>query len=151
MKQTLSQASYSTFSLEIEPGETRYRSVDEIIAYFRERIEEHRTARFIAEFDHYAHTRALPEGQIGEDILAAKLLIFCFGISLPDPAMLAVRPRSIGVAQTRQGFVITFLEPPMPVANAVMEDWAQSLCDPVNPGTQPHPPNTPELSQPGAA
>ena len=151
MKQTLSQASYSTFSLEIEPGETRYRSVDEIIAYFRRHIEEHKTAQFIAEFDHYAHTRALPEGQIGEEILAAKLLIFCFGISLPDPAMLAVRPRSIGVAQTRKGFVITFLEPPMPVANAAMEDWAKGLCDPVNPGTQPHPPNTPELSQSGAA
>ena len=150
MKQTLSQASYSTFSLEIEPGETRYRSVDEIIAYFRERIEEHRTARFIAEFDHYAHTRALPEGQIGEDILAAKLLIFCFGISLPDPAMLAVRPRSIGVAQTRQGFVITFLEPPMPVANAVMEDWAQSLCDPARPGMHPELPNPDEISVSGA-
>ena len=151
MKQTLSQASYSTFSLEIEPGETRYRSVDEIIAYFRQCIEEHRTAHFIAEFDHHAHTRALPEGQIGDDILAAKLLIFCFGISLPDPAMLAVRPRSIGVAQTRKGFVITFLEPFMPVANAAMEDWAKGLCDPVNPGTQPHTPNTPELSLSGAA
>lgn len=132
MKQTLSQASYSTFSLEIGTGETRYRSVDEIIAYFRQCIEEHRTARFIAEFDHYAHTRALPEGQIGEDILAAKLLIFCFGISLQDPAMLAIRPRSIGVAQTRKGFFITFLEAPMPVANAAMEDWAKGLCEPVN-------------------
>ncbi len=132
MEQTLSQAAYSTFSLEIGPGETRYRSVDEIIAYFRQCIEEHRTARFIAEFDHYAHTRALPEGQIGEDILAAKLLIFCFGISLQDPAMLAVRPRSIGVAQTRKGFFITFLEAPMPVANAAMEDWAKGLCEPVN-------------------
>ena len=151
MKHTLSQASYSTFILEIEPGETRYRSVDDIIAYFRWRIEEHKTAQFIAEFDHYAHTRALPEGQISGDILAAKLLIFCFGISLPDPAMLAVRPRSIGVAQTHKGFFITFLEAPMPVANAAMEDWAKGLCDPVNPGTQPHPPNTPELSQSGAA
>lgn len=124
--------------------------MDEIIAYFRERIEEHRTARFIAEFDHHAHTRALPEGQIGEDILAAKLLIFCFGISLPDPAMLAVRPRSIGVAQTRQGFVITFLEPPMPVANAVMEDWAQGLCDPASPGMHPELPNPNEFSVSGA-
>lgn len=130
MKQTLSQASYSTYSLEIEAGETRFRSVDEIVAYFRQRIEEHRTARFIEEFDHYAHTRALPEGQIGKDILAAKLLIFCFGISLPDPGMLAIRPRSIGVAQTCKGFQITFLEAPMPVANAVMEDWAKGLFDP---------------------
>lgn len=128
MKQSLSQSPYSIFSLEIEPGETPYKSVDEIMAYFRRRIEEHRTARFIAEFDHYAHTQGLPEGQIGEDILAAKMLIFCFGITLPDARMLAIRPRSIGVAQTPQGFLVSFLEAPMPVANAAMEDWAKDLC-----------------------
>ena len=127
MKQTLSQASYSTFSLEIGPGETRYRSVDEIIAYFRQCIEEHRTARFIAEFDHYAHTRSLPHGQIGEGILAARNLVFCFGITLPDPQALALRPRSIGVCELDDAYVLTFAEAPMPVANLAMERWALSV------------------------
>lgn len=127
MKQTLLQEKYPVYSLEIEPGETSCTSVDEIIEYFKARIEEHRAACFIAEFDHYAHTSALPEGQIGEDILAAKNLVFCFGIALPDPHVLAVRPRSIGVAQTSKGFLVTFMEAPMPVANAAMEDWAKGL------------------------
>lgn len=127
MKQTLLQEKYPVYSLELERGETSYQSVNEIVGYFRERIEAHRVACFIAEFDHYAHTRSLPEGQIGEDILAAKTLVFCFGITLPDPHMLAVRPRSIGVAQTTKGFLVTFMEAPMPVANAAMEDWAKGL------------------------
>jgi hypothetical protein len=129
VKQTLLQERYPVYSLEIERGETSYRSVDEIAAYFRARIEEHRSARFIAEFDHYAHTKALPEGCIGEGILAAKNIVFCFGITLPDPHALAVRPRSIGVAETSEGFFVTFMEAPMPVANAAMEDWAKGLRD----------------------
>ena len=127
MKQTLLQERYPIYTLEIAPDETSYTSVDEIIGYFRERIEAHKSACVIAEFDHYAHTSSLPEGQIGKGILAAKNLVFCFGITLPDPHVLAVRPRSIGVAQTTEGFVITFMEAPMPVANAAMEDWAKSL------------------------
>ena len=127
MKQSLLQEKYPVYSLEIEPNETSFASVDEIVAYFRERIEKHRTACFIAEFDHYAHTSALPEGQISKDILAAKNLVFCFGITLPNPNVLAVRPRSIGVAQTKKGFLVTFMEAPMPVANAAMEDWAKGL------------------------
>jgi hypothetical protein len=129
VKQTLLQEKYPVYSLELEPGETSLTSVDEIIAYFKERIEAHPSARVIAEFDHYAHTSSLPEGRIGEGIRAAKNLIFCFGIALPDPRALTVRPRSIGVAQTDGGFLITFMEAPMPVANAAMEDWATGLRD----------------------
>lgn len=127
MKQTLLQEKYPVYTLEIEPDETSFNSVDEIIGYFRERIFQHRAARYIAEFDHYAHTSSLPEGQIAEDILAAKNLVFCFGIALPDPHALAVRPRSIGIAETTKGFLVTFMEAPMPVANAAMEDWAEGL------------------------
>jgi hypothetical protein len=127
VKQTLLQEKYPIYTLELDKSETHCRSVDDIVAHFKERIEEHKSARFIAEFDHHAHTSSLPEGQIADDILAAKNLVFCFGIALPDPHVLAVRPRSIGVAETRDGFVITFMEAPMPVANAAMEDWATRL------------------------
>jgi hypothetical protein len=127
VKQTLLQEKYPIFTLEVDRAETSFESVDAICAYFRKRIEAHRCAVFIAEFDHYAHTSALPEGRVGEGIRAAKNLVFCFGIALPDPQVLAVRPRSIGVAETDQGFVITFMEAPMPIANAAMEDWAKGL------------------------
>lgn len=62
-------------------------------------------------------------------ILAAKNVIFCLGIALPNPYLLADRPRSIGVAETNQGFLITFLEAPMPVVNVAMEDWALGLIN----------------------
>ncbi len=129
MKQTLLHETYPIFTIEIGREETSLASVDAICAYFRCRIEAHRCAVFIAEFDHFAHTRSLPEGRIGEGILAARNLIFCFGIALPEPHCLAMRPRSIGVAETERGFVVSFMETPMPVANAVMEDWAKGLLD----------------------
>lgn len=130
MKQTLTLAEYPLFTLELAHEESRFHSVDAICEYFRACIEAHRAAEFIAEFDHYAHTRSLAEGQIGEGIRAAKNVVFCLGIALPHPHSLADRPRSIGVAETDQGFLITFLEAPMPVVNAAMEDWTLGLCKP---------------------
>ena len=129
MKQTLLHEKYPIYTLEIDREETSLESVDAICSYFRSRIEAHRSAVFIAEFDHYAHTASLPEGRIGEGIRAARNLVFCFGIALPDPRVLAVRPRSIGVAETEGGFLVTFMEAPMPVANAAMEDWAKGIRD----------------------
>ncbi len=128
MKQSLALAEYPLFTLEITREESRFDSVEAICGYFRNCIESHRAAEFIAEFDHYAHTQALAEGHIGEGILAAKNVIFCLGIALPNPYLLADRPRSIGIAETDRGFLITFLEAPMPVVNAAMEDWTFGLC-----------------------
>ena len=127
MKQSLLQEKYPVFTLEVEKQETTFDSVDAIIAFLKQRIEEHRVARFIAIFDHYAHTSALQEGEIGEDILDAKNIVFCFGIALPSPQVMAVRPRSIGVVEMSDHFVISFMEAPMPVANVAMEEWARSL------------------------
>lgn len=129
MRQTLLQERYPVYTLEIGRDETAFDSVEAICRYFRDCIEGHPSAVFIAEFDHLAHTRSLPEGQVGAGIRAARNLVFCFGITLPNPQVLALRPRSIGVAETDQGFVVSFMEAPMPVANAAMEDWALHLKD----------------------
>jgi hypothetical protein len=129
VKQTLLQEKYPIYSLELDRAETSCRNLDEIIDYFKGCIAANESARFIADFDHYAHTRSLPQGQIAEGILAARNLVFCFGIALPSPQVLAVRPRSIGVAETTNGFVITFMEAPMPIANTAMEAWAKGLRD----------------------
>lgn len=129
MKTNISFAEHPIFTLEITRDETSFGSVDAICGYLRACIESHHAATFIADFDHHAHLRSLPEGQIAEDIQAARNLVFCFGIALPTPQALAMRPRSIGVAETGRGFLITFMEPPMPVANAAMEDWACALCN----------------------
>ncbi len=82
--------------------------------------------RLIATFDHLAHTQRIG-GEIRPDILAAKNLIFCFGVKLLDPTMMAVRPRSIGFAELPDRFVISFLEAPMPEANRKMTEWVTAL------------------------
>lgn len=127
MKQSIFQEKYPIFSLELDKAETNCESVDEIIAALKQKIEDHPAAQFIAIFDHYSHTKALPDGIIGTDMVDAKNLVFCFGIKLPNPAVMAVRPRSIGVTQTARGFVVNFMEAPMPQANTAMEVWALSL------------------------
>lgn len=127
MRQKLLMEKYPIFVLELAKAETDLRSVDEFIARLKERIEQHKVARFIAVFDHYAHTKALPEGVIDPEIRDAKNIVFCFGVSLPSPEVLALRPRSIGVAELSDRFVISFLEAPMPVANTAMEEWARGL------------------------
>jgi len=127
LKETLLQETFPVYCLELGHDETGYSSVDEIADFLKQCIEAHLYACYIAELDHYAYTRSLPEGRIDKDIRAAKNIIFCFGISLPDPHVLAARPRSIGVAETSEGFLVTFMEAPMPVANSAMEDWARGL------------------------
>ncbi len=78
MKQTLLQEKYPVYCLELRRGETNCGSVDEIVHYLKKCIKAHRSARFIAEFDHYAHTLSLPEGRIGDGIRAAKNLVWLF-------------------------------------------------------------------------
>lgn len=143
MKQRLLQEKLPIFVLELERSESRFESVDAICEYLTARIEEHPLGEFIAVYDHYAHTRALRRGRVNKRIRAAKTLVFCFGITLPEPHLLAVRPRSIGVAETAEGFVIAFMEAPMPVVNSAMEAWARSLIRP-----EPNPQVEPVLSPP---
>lgn len=118
---------YPVFVLELDKGECRFGSVDEIIGYFKSKIEEHPVATFIAIFDHYSHTKSLPTGIVAPQILDAKNIVFCFGQELPNANVLAVRPRSIGVCDVGEKFVISFLEAPNPKANEAMESWAGSL------------------------
>lgn len=128
MKQTLLQEKYPIFVAEIGKYETRYHTVDELVQYFKERIAAHGKAQFISVFDHFAHTKAIG-GNIASDIRAAVDVIFCFGFSLPNPQVLAVRPRSIGIAEVDDRFVVSFMEAPMQPANEAMEAWVRGLRD----------------------
>ena len=127
MKQQLLQEKYPVFVLEMKKNETAYKNTDEIIAYLKGCVDDHKIAVYIADFDHYAHTTSLEEGEIDPGIIAARNIVFCFGIKLPKPVMLSVRPRSIGVAEYDDRFVISFLEAPMPLANNAMESWVKSM------------------------
>ena len=120
---------YPVFTLEVNKEETSYENVDEILAHLKEKIDTHPIATYIGIFDHYAHTTSLAEGHIGEGIKAAKNIICCFGKSLPKPVVLAVRPRSIGVAEMEDRFIISFLEAPNPEANDAMENWVKAIAN----------------------
>jgi len=67
-------------------------TLDAICSYFVNRIKQDPVARHIATFDHYAHTKSALDGIVGDNIIGAKNIIFCFGKKLIDPDMLAVRP-----------------------------------------------------------
>jgi len=126
MKQTMFQEKYPVFVAEIGKNETSFMNVDDIADYLRQKIAENPRVKFIDVFDHYTHTTKI-NGEISPDIKAAIDVIFCFGFALPNPQVLAVRPRSIGVADMGDRFVLSFLEAPMKPANDAMEAWVKGL------------------------
>ncbi|MEW6120104.1 MAG: DUF6858 family protein [Pseudomonadota bacterium] len=126
MKQTMLQEKYPVYVAEIDKAETTCQSVDDVVAYLKDRIAANPKVHFIGVFDHYAHTKRI-EGEINPEIKAAVDVIFCFGFALPNPQVLAVRPRSIGVADLGGKFVVSFMEAPMKPANEAMEAWARGL------------------------
>ncbi len=127
MKQKIHIEKFPVYSLEIQKSEVKYATLDEIVAYFKRSIEAHPLAAFVAVFDHYAHSKSLQEANIDAQLHGAMDVVFCFGLSLVDACLLAARPRSIGVAEYADRFVISFIEAPMPVANSAMESWTKGL------------------------
>ncbi len=127
MKQSLLMEKYPVFEMELGKNETTLQGVDAIIAHFKAKIDANPLVAYIGTFDHLAHTRSLPGSEVAPNILAAKLIVFCFGVKLPNPHVMALRPRSIGVADLGDKFVVNFMEPPMPVATQAMEAWAKEL------------------------
>ncbi len=128
MQQTIFKEKYPLYSYTVKKEEISKKSVDEIIAYFKEKIDAHPIATFIAIFDHYTHTTSLAEHTIHPDIKDVKNIIFCFGAEIPTSKVAAVRPRSIGVCDMGDSFVIDFMEAPNEKANAFMEEWTKSLA-----------------------
>ncbi len=129
MKQTILMEKYPIFELDIDKSETNFKRVDEILDYLKEKIDSHDIAVYIGKFDHYSHTKSLKDGVVAEEILDAKNIICCFGKTLSKPAVLGIRPRSIGVVELEDKFVISFLEAPNPIANEAMESWAKGLIN----------------------
>lgn len=128
MKQSVFMAKYPVFSLEIGKSETSKTSIDQLVDYFVGKINGHGKATMIAVFDHYAHTKSLG-GEIAPEIQAAKNVVFCFGMVLPNAEMMAVRPRSIALVDLGDRFLVTFMEAPMPKANETMVAWAKDLVE----------------------
>ena len=129
MKQKIFKDKYHIFEIEYKKSELAYKSVDEIITALHTKIDAHPVLAFIAIFDQYKHTRSLKDSEINPKIKAAKNIVFCFGKELPTPEVLAVRPRSIGVCETQDSFILNFLEAPNEMANKTMEEFVKSLAN----------------------
>ena len=129
MKQKIFKEKYHIFELEYKKDEIKYKNVDEIISALQVKIDSHPVLAFIAIFDQYKHTSSLEGSEINPNIKAAKNIVFCFGKELPTPEVLAVRPRSIGVCEMQDSFILNFLEAPNEMANKTMEDFVKSLAN----------------------
>ncbi len=123
MKQIHFHEKYPITVVEVKKSETSYASVNDIAEYFRKQIAANEKVAYIGTFDHYAHTAQMG-GEIASEITAAVNVVFCFGFALPNPQVLAVRPRSIGVADVGDHFVVSFMDAPMKPANDAMQAWA---------------------------
>ncbi len=127
MEKLMFKEKYPIFRIEIEKSKSGFKRADDLLETLKKSIEEHPVAVYIGVFDHYAHTSSLSEGEIGEGIAEAKNIIFCFGKELLVPEVLAVRPRSIGICDLDDRFVVTFMEAPNPQANEAMKGWVEAL------------------------
>ncbi len=127
MQKSIFLERYPIYSLEIKKEESKFATLNEIISNLEEKINTHPVAKFIATFDHYEHTTSLENGEVAQNIKDAQNVIFCFGPKLPNPQMLAVRPRSIGVVEMEDSFVISFLEAPNEKFHDTMENWTKEL------------------------
>lgn len=133
MRESTVDLNIPMFVFEFASSETSAEGLDDMVVRLRADIAGHPCARFIGVFDHFAHTRALPDGEIAPGIVDARNVVFCFGMSIPEPCALATRPRSIGLCQLSDRFVVSFLEHPMPLANTAIEGWVRGLATPATP------------------
>ena len=126
MKKILLQEVYPIFVAEIGKDETTLGTMDAVVEYYKGKIAENPKVHFIGVFDHHAHTTRIG-GPIAEGMAAAVDIVFCFGFAIPSAEMLAVRPRSIGIADMGDKFVVSYMEAPMQPANQAMEAWTLGL------------------------
>ncbi len=127
MQELLFKNEYPIFTMTLKKSETTFTTVQEILDTLQSKIEAHPVATYVGLFNHYDHTSCLESGEVSSDIVDAQNILFCFGKELLVPEVLAVRPRSIGIAERNDDFVLSFLKAPNPVANDAMITWTEAL------------------------
>ena len=126
MKQLHFQEKYPITVVDIAKSETTFDSATAIVDCFKTCIANTERVSYISSYDHLTHTQAIG-GENASEIQAAMNVVFCFGHALPNPQVLAVRPRSIGIADMSNRFVISFMDAPMKPANDAMQAWTLAL------------------------
>ena len=129
MKQKTLMDKYTVFTFSINKDETSFQNIDEIVGFLKNKITNDPIATFIAVFDHYKHTKQLADFEIASDIQETKNIILCFGNKIPNPEIIAIRPRSIAVVNSNDKFVLSFMEAPNPYANKTMQEWIKAIVN----------------------
>ena len=127
MKSMTIKDTYPVQAMVLGKAESKFATTDEIISYLEEKIAAHPVAAYIATFDHYTHTKELPDHEMDEKVIDVKIVVFCFGKELPIPQIAAVRPRSIAVVEEADKFTITFMDAPNPQAHDAMGNWVKGI------------------------
>ncbi len=127
MKKVIFKDKYPIYTAQILKSETSCKSVDDIVGFLKDKVENHPFAVFITVFDHMAHTKSLKQGVVAEGMLEAKNVIFCFGKEIPVARILAIRPRSIGICEFADRFEIDMLEAPKEKLQSELSDWINEL------------------------
>jgi len=125
MTQKLALGKFPIFTTDIAKSDIKFQSTEEIINYFKTKIDENPMVAFISIFDHFNHTKKV--GSVPPHIKNIQNIIFCFGPQVPDVDMVAVRPRSIGVTEFDSYFTINFSEAPGAMPNQAMLQWVSGL------------------------
>ncbi len=113
---------YPVYTKEILKSQTKFSNVDAFIEALKQKVEADEIATYIWVFDHFTHTNKIG-WEIMKGMIAGKILLFCFGQSIPKPQAMAVRPRNIAIAEFEDKFVVSFLEAPVEKANTKKIDW----------------------------
>jgi hypothetical protein len=126
MKKTIFKDIYPVITFELSKSNINITSIDDFFDYLKIKVKMDIEATYIAIFDHYSHTSKI-EGKFMEGLIDAKNFIFCFGTAIPSTKAIALRPKSIGICEFKDKFVIEYIEPPREAAAIKIKNWLEEL------------------------
>jgi len=120
MQQKIINEKFPVYYQEIMKESTPYRNITEIIDALKAGLAKNPSSQIIAVFDLHDHVQKRG-GKIADGIFGAQTLLFCVANSIPHADIVALRPRSIGVTEFADRFVLNFLEAPaQPVTDTML-------------------------------
>jgi len=126
MTKSIFKEKYSINTLLVSKNETIFSTSQEIASFFEEKIIAHPVAKYLSTFDNYEHTSSM-NGEIQDEIKSALVVMFCFGKAIPNPKILAIRPRVFGITELENSFSIDFMDAPSDDLTNIMTNWTKEL------------------------
>jgi len=125
MKKIIVKEIYPVYQMEIKKTDLT-KSMWDIVDHFLQKVEKDPIAELIWIFEHCTHTKKLNWPMV-EGVVDAKMIVFCFGSKIASIPSLALKPRSFGIVETEDKFIIEFMEAPSEEAVKKMTNWTKEL------------------------